>query len=128
MSNTPDLPPPVANVPPTAVPTIVDSLEPELAAAYRAGHPAVMQAVAAGATTTQMVVNDMIRQGMTTGMPPGVQQLIDQRKKELDDQSAAENERLRKLAAGVAGLGLMAASIPAEAGDAATSIVSQGVV
>ena len=46
-----------------SITSVVNSLEPELAAAFRSGSPSVIQAVLGGATTTQMVVNDLIRTG-----------------------------------------------------------------
>ena len=99
---------PSASGPPTVIPSIVDTLEPDLAAAYRGGNAAVIQAVAGGATTTQQVVNDMIRMGVTTGLPPGVQELVSARLEETRKQAAAESGQLGKLAAEVIGIGLMA--------------------
>lgn len=98
-----------------SVTSVVNSLEPELAAAFRSGNPSVIQAVLGGATTTQMVVNDLIRTGSSlTGLPPGVQQLVDQRVKEIQEKQAAENDALKKLVAGTLGVAVMAST--AEAG------------
>lgn len=97
-NSTPEnLPPPVA---PEKIPSIVDTLDPDLAAAYRSGNAMVIQAVNSGMTTSQMIVNEIIRSGGSiAGLPPGVQTLVTERRKELDAQAEAENERLRKLAA-----------------------------
>lgn len=109
---------PTDNTPPSAVPSIVDTLDPDLAMAYRSGNPTIMNAVAAGMTTTAMVVNEIIRMGgALNGLPPGVQALVNERKAAMDEQAAAENARLAKLAAATVGAGLMATNIPAEAGD-----------
>lgn len=115
MSNTPDLPPPV---PPTVIPPVVATLDPDLANAYLAGVPGVVQAVANGMTTNAMIVNDLIRTGASmAGMPSAIVQMVSERQKEID----AQRERVGKLVASAVGLGLMAASIPAAAEDAATS-------
>lgn len=104
---------PTDNTPPSAVPSIVDTLDPDLAAAYRSGNPTIMNAVAAGMTTTAMVVNEIIRMGgALNGLPPGVQALVNERKAAMDEQAAAENARLAKLAAAAVGAGLMATNIP----------------
>lgn len=106
MSNTPDLPPPV---PPTVIPPVVATLDPDLANAYLAGVPGVVQAVANGMTTNAMIVNDLIRTGASmAGMPSAIVQMVSDRQKEIDAQREAENERVRKLAASAVGLGLMA--------------------
>lgn len=102
-------PPPV---PPTIIPSVVDTLDPDLAAAYRSGNPTIIQAVNAGMTTNAMIINEVIRMGGgMTGLPPAVQAMVAERQKEMAEQAAAENARLAKLAAGVIGLGLMATNI-----------------
>lgn len=93
---------------PDSIMNVVSHLEPEVEAAFRSGNSAVIQAVMGGANTTQMVVNDMIRQGVTTGLPYGVQQLVEQRLKEIEQQQANKNNYLREIAAGVVGMATMA--------------------
>lgn len=106
MSNTPDLPPPV---PPTVIPPVVATLDPDLANAYLAGVSGVVQAVANGMTTNAMIVNDLIRTGASmAGMPSAIVQMVSERQKEIDAQREAENERVRKLAAGVLGAAMVA--------------------
>ncbi len=106
MSNTPDLPPPV---PPTVIPPVVATLDPDLANAYLAGVPGVVQAVANGMTTNAMIVNDLIRTGASmAGMPSAIVQMVSERQKEIDAQREVENERVRKLAAGVLGAAMVA--------------------
>lgn len=102
-------PPPV---PPAVIPSIVDTLDPDLAMAYRSGNAMVIQAVNSGMTTSGMIVNELIRTGASmAGMPPGVQSLVTDRRKEMEEQAEAERARLAKLAAAVVGMGMMATNI-----------------
>jgi len=81
---------------------IVDRLDPDLAAAYRSGNSAIIQAVNNGMTTSEMIVKELIRTGVSmVGLPPGVQILVNERQKEMDAQREAENARLKALGAGV---------------------------
>ncbi len=102
-------PPPV---PPTVIPSVVDTLDPDLAAAYRAGNPTIIQAVNAGMTTNAMIVNEVIRMGGgMSGLPPAIQSMVTERQKEMAEQAEAENARLKALAAGVVGMALMGSNI-----------------
>lgn len=85
------------------VKAVANGLDAALQAAIAQGNQAVIAAVQAGATTTQQVVETMIRLGLTTGLPPGVQQLVDERKEQMEKQREADNKALLGTAAGVVG-------------------------
>lgn len=81
-------------------------LDPDLYAAVQQGNQTIIQAIAMGATTTDQVVNNLVRMGVTPTMcPPGVGQLVAERQKELEIKRE-EEERFQKNM--VAGLGTMA--------------------
>jgi len=59
-----------------------------------------------------MIVNEVIRMGGgTSGLPPAVQAMVSERQKEMAEQAEAENARLKALAAGIIGMGMMASNI-----------------
>lgn len=115
MTSSADSQNPLPPVPPTNIPAVVATLDPDLAAAYNAGNSTIIQAVNAGMTTSAMIVGEIIRMGGSlAGLPPAVQTLVTERQKEMTQEADAANARLKALAAGVIGLGVMASNIPAE--------------
>lgn len=99
--------------PPEHVPSVVDTLDPDLAAAYRSGNAAVIQAVQSGMTTNALIVNELIRTGASmSGMPPAVQALVNERRQQMDEEEAAKQARMAKALAAVVGAGILASNIP----------------
>lgn len=88
---------------------LAPQLDPDMAQAIAQGNGPVIQAIASGATTTAQIADMLIRQGNTTGLPPGLQQMVaeqmrqnDEKKRDADD---AHIDRKERLASGAFGMG-----------------------
>jgi hypothetical protein len=88
---------------------LADQLDPDTARAIQEGNVPVIQAIKRGARTDAEITQTLISMGLTTGLPPGLQQMVNEQEKqnsEKRDPDAARAERLEKLASGAFGMGL----------------------
>lgn len=94
----PPAPPPVTEEDIKAAMALAPTLDPSIAESIYAGNTAIITAIKLGANTDDDIAERLINMGLTTGFPPGIQQIIDQQLNEMNAQREAENSRL--LAAG----------------------------
>lgn len=94
----PPAPPPVTEEDIKAAMALAPTLDPSIAESIYAGNTAIIAAIKLGANTDDDIAERLINMGLTTGFPPGIQQIIDQQLNEMNAQREAENSRL--LAAG----------------------------
>lgn len=94
----PPAPPPVTEEDIKAAMALAPTLDPSIAESIYAGNTAIIAAIKLGANTDDDIAERLINMGLTTGFPPGIQQIIDQQLNEMNAQRDAENSRL--LAAG----------------------------
>lgn len=97
-------------------------LDPDLYAAVQQGNQTIIQAIAMGATTTDQVVNNLVRMGVTPALcPPGVGQLVAERQKELEAKREEEERFQKNMVAGLGtmafGLGMMPRAADAQTAD-----------
>lgn len=88
---------------------LAPQLDPDIARAITEGNGPVIQAIANGAATDTQIAERLISMGLTTGLPPGVQQMVNEQMQLAADKREAEvtrSERLEKLASGAFGMGL----------------------
>lgn len=88
---------------------LAPQLDPDIARAITEGNGPVLQAIKNGATTDAQIAERLISMGLTTGLPPGVQQMVNEQMQLAADKREAEvtrSERLEKLASGAFGMGL----------------------
>jgi len=88
---------------------LAPQLDPDIARAITEGNGPVIQAIKRGARTDAEITQTLISMGLTTGLPPGVQQMVNEQAKqnsEKRDPDAARAERLERLASGFFGMGL----------------------
>jgi hypothetical protein len=104
---------------------IAPQLDPDMAQAIAQGNGPVIQAIASGATTTAQIADMLIRQGNTTGLPPGLQQLVAeqmrQNEEKRDPDAARADRRERTLADTLAAF----ATVGTTGGAAAASAETQ---
>lgn len=90
-----------------AAEAISGMLDPDLQAAILQGNSAIIQAVAAGATTNDQIAQRLISMGMTTGLPPGVQAMVNEQQDKIaqarKDEELSAERRAAALAAMVGG-------------------------
>jgi hypothetical protein len=87
---------------------VMPMLDPDVAQAVASGNGAVIQAVASGATTNDQIVSAILATGGTAaGLPASIQQMVDQRQREIAEQNAASNDRVKDMTTGVLGMAMM---------------------
>lgn len=88
-----------------AVDAIVARLDPDMAQAFASGNPAIIQAVRNGAYTTDMLVNELIRNGSDgqSNLPPGIVEMVNKRQQEIKDTREDSYNPVTALAAALAG-------------------------
>lgn len=75
---------------------LAPQLDPDIARAITEGNVPVMQAIKNGARTDAEITQTLISMGLTTGLPPGLQQMVAEQIKQIDgkrDPDAARNDR-----------------------------------
>lgn len=85
---------------------LAPQLDPDIAGAIAQGNSAVIQAIASGAKTDAEITQTLISMGLTTGLPPGLQQMVNEQMRQNDgkrDPDAARAERTEKLPGGFFG-------------------------
>jgi hypothetical protein len=87
---------------------LAPQLDPDIARAITEGNVPVMQAIKRGATTDAEITQTLISMGLTTGLPPGLQQMVaeqmrqnDGKKRDADDAHTDRKERLASSAFGM---------------------------
>lgn len=90
----PPAPPPVTEEDIKAAMALAPTLDPSIAESIYTGNTAIIAAIKLGANTDDDIAERLINMGLTTGFPPGIQQIIDQQLNEMNAQRDAENSRL----------------------------------
>lgn len=90
----PPAPPPVTEADIKAAVALAPTLDPSMAEAIYAGNTAIIAAIAQGANTDDDIAEQLINMGITTGLPPGIQQIIDQQLEEMNAKREAGNGKL----------------------------------
>lgn len=102
---------------------LADQLDPDTARAIQEGNVPVIQAIKRGARTDAEITQTLISMGFTTGLPPALQQMVNEQEKqngEKRDAEIARAERTEKLLAGFFGAAAFeAAQREAQAADKA---------
>ena len=70
---------------------LAPQLDPDIAQAIGQGNGPVIQAIASGATTTAQIADMLIRQGNTTGLPPGLQQMVNEQMRQNNGKRDADD-------------------------------------
>lgn len=106
---------------------LAPQLDPDMAQAIAQGNGPVIQAIASGATTTAQIADMLIRQGNTTGLPPGLQQMVAEQMRQNDekkhDAENAHTDRKERLASGVFGMGQTGGEGSSQTGSTGSSAV-----
>ena len=105
---------------------LAPQLDPDIARAITEGNGPVIQAIANGAATDTQIAERLISMGLTTGLPPGVQQMVNEQMQLAADKRGAEvtrSERLDKLASGALGMGLTGGEGNAQTSSSGSSAV-----
>jgi hypothetical protein len=69
---------------------LAPQLDPDIARAITEGNGPVIQAIANGAATDTQIAERLISMGLTTGLPPGVQQMVNEQMQLAADKREAE--------------------------------------
>jgi len=108
---------------------VAQNLDPDLQMAVAEGNPAVLSAIQGGARTSQQVVDVMIQRGFTSGLPPAVQQLVNEQIQAQALKREQENDALKKTGTGIleAAIAATILSNNAKAAEAGNNGSSGGV-
>ncbi len=107
---------------------LAPQLDPDMARAITEGNGPVIQAIANGATTNAEITQRLIGLGLTTGLPPGLQQMVNEQMRQNDEKKHDADiraERLERLASGAFGMGLTGGDGSGQTGSSGSS--SSGV-
>jgi hypothetical protein len=106
---------------------LAPQLDPDIARAITEGNVPVMQAIKRGATTDAEITQTLISMGLTTGLPPGLQQMVAEQMRQNDgkkrDADDAHTDRKERLASSAFGMGLTGGEGSSQTGSSGSSTV-----
>lgn len=106
---------------------LAPQLDPDIARAITEGNVSVIQAIKRGARTDAEITQTLISMGLTTGLPPGLQQMVAEQMRQNDekkrDADNAHTDRKEKLASGAFGMGLTGGEGSSQTGSSGGSAV-----